>query len=190
MKMIVGLGNPGDEYKNTRHNVGFLILDNYANSKNIVFKEKFNGLYSKVNLDNECFLLLKPLSYMNLSGEVVKKYSNYFKIKPEDILVIQDDLDLPVGKIKIKFKGSCGGHNGIRNIIENLKTEYFPRFKIGIDKNNNISIINYVIGKLSKEDMIKLSKIMNFSNDIIEDFVKYDIEKVMSKYNGETYEIK
>ncbi len=127
---------------------------------------------------------------MNLSGTVVSKYANYYKIKPEDILVIQDDLDLPVGKIKVKFKGSSGGHNGILNIIENLNTEIFPRFKVGIGKDKNISIKNYVLTKFNNEELDKLHKILAFSNDIIDDFLSFDIEKVMSKYNGENYEIK
>lgn len=191
MKMIVGLGNPGKEYKNTRHNIGFMIVDEYVRRYNITsFKNKFNGLFAKVYRNGEYFILLKPLSYMNLSGTVVKRYASFFKIKPEDILVIHDDLDLPVGKIKIKYKGSSGGHNGIQNIIDNLKTEVFPHFKIGIDKNENIMYKDYVIGKFSKEDLEKINKIYSFSSDVIDDFLDSDIEKVMSKYNGENYEIK
>ena len=191
MKMIVGLGNPGKEYENTRHNIGFMIVDEYARKYNITnFKTKFNGMYAKVYHNGEYFILLKPLSYMNLSGIVVKKFTSFFKIKPEDILVIHDDLDLPVGKIKIKFKGSSGGHNGIQNIIDNLKTEIFSRFKIGIDKNENILHKDYVIGKFCKSDLEKINKIYRFSSDIIDDYLQFDIEKVMSKYNGEEYEIK
>ena len=191
MKMIVGLGNPGKEYENTRHNIGFMIIDEYAKKYNITsFKTKYNGLYAKVYRNGEYFILLKPLSFMNLSGTVVKKYANFFKIKPEDILVIHDDLDLPVGRIKIKSKGSSGGHNGIKNIIENLKTEEFPHFKVGIDKNDNIERKDYVLGKLSKADLDKINKIIKFSSDIIDDFLDLNIEKVMSKYNGEDHEIK
>ncbi len=190
MKMIVGLGNPGKEYDNTRHNIGFMIVDNYAKSNNISFTEKYNGLYAKVYFNNEYFILLKPLSYMNLSGIVIKKYADYFKISPEDILIIQDDLDMNVGKIKLKYKGSSGGHNGIKNIIENLKTEIFPRFKIGIGRNPNITIKDYVLTKFSREEINKIEKIMAFSNDIINDFIELNIEKIMSKYNGELYEIK
>ena len=191
MKMIVGLGNPGKEYENTRHNCGFMIVDEYARKYNITdFKTKYNGIYAKIYRNGEYFILLKPLSFMNLSGTVIKKFASFYKIKPEDILVIHDDLDLPVGKIKIKPKGSSGGHNGIKNIIENLKTEEFPHFKIGIGKNENIPYINYVVGKLSKSDLVKIEKIYEFSSDIIDDFLDFSIEKVMSKYNGEDYEIK
>ena len=189
--MIVGLGNPGLEYKNTRHNAGFMIVDHYAETNNIgPFKEKFNGLYAKFTYNGETHIIVKPQSYMNLSGTVVKRFASFFKIKPEDILVIHDDLDLPVGKIKVKYKGSSGGHNGIKNIIENLKTEIFPHFKIGIGKNDNIPYIDYVIGKFTKEDLNVINKIFEFSDDVINDFIKYDIEHVMSKYNGEDYEIK
>lgn len=191
MKMIVGLGNPGKEYDKTRHNVGFMVIDNYAKENNISnFKKKFNGLYSVNMCNNESFILLKPQAYMNLSGTVIKKYADFYKIKPEDILVIHDDLDLPVGKIKIKYKGSSGGHNGIKNIIENMKSEMFSRFKVGIGKDENIPYINYVIGKFNKNELEIISKILDFSSSIINDFINYDIEKVMSKYNGENYEIK
>ncbi len=191
MKLIVGLGNPGREYENTRHNIGFMVIDNYVKVNNLEnFSEKFNGLYQKVLKDNQSYILLKPLSYMNLSGTVIRRYADYFKIKPEDIFVIQDDLDMPVGKIKIKFKGSSGGHNGIQNIIDNLNTSYFPRFKIGIGKNAQISTKDYVLGKIKDEEREKIDKILVFSSDIIDCFLTSDIEHVMSKYNGEEYEVK
>ena len=191
MKMIVGLGNPGLEYEKTRHNIGFMVIDNYAKENNITqFKQKFNGLYAKVFYNEEYFILLKPLSYMNLSGTVIKRFASFYKIKPEDILVIHDDLDLPVGKIKLKFKGSSGGHNGIKNIIDNLKTEVFSRLKIGISKNDDIDTKDYVIGKFSLPEFEIIKQIIAFTPSIINDFLSSDIEKVMSKYNGEEYEIK
>ena len=189
--MIVGLGNPGKEYEFTRHNVGFMVIDYYAKEYHIdVFREKFHGLFAKVFHNGEYFILLKPLSYMNLSGTVIKRFASFYKIKPENILIIQDDMDLPIGKIKVKFKGSSGGHNGIKNIIDNLKTEIFPRLKIGISKDENINTMDYVIGKFSNDDLNIINKILTFTPDIINDFLDYDIEKVMSKYNGEKYEIK
>lgn len=191
MKMIVGLGNPGKEYELTRHNIGFMVIDTYAKEYHIdKFKEKFQGLYAKIFRNGEYFILLKPLSYMNLSGTVIKRFASFYKIKPENIFVIHDDMDLPVGKIKIKFKGSSGGHNGIKNIIENLKTEVFPRLKIGISKNDTIDPIDYVIGKFKVDDLTIINRIIDFTPQIIDDFLDYDIEKVMSKYNGEEYEIK
>ena len=191
MKMIVGLGNPGIEYQKTRHNVGFMVIDSYVGKNSITnYCEKFNGLYVKMNKYGETFLLLKPYLYMNLSGKVVKKFADYYRIKPEDILIIHDDLDLPVGKIKIKYKGSSGGHNGIKNIIENLHCENFPRFKVGISKQKEISIKDYVISNFTSGELEKISKILSFSDKIIDDFIKLDIERVMSKYNGAEYEIK
>lgn len=190
MKMIVGLGNPGKEYENTRHNIGFMVIDDYAKRYNISFKTKYNGLFAKVYRNGEYYVLLKPLSFMNLSGTVVKKFASYFKIKSEYILVIHDDLDMPVGKIKIKAKGSSGGHNGIKSIIENLNTEEFAHYKIGIDNNKEMTTKDYVLGKFSKKELDKLNKIIEFSHSIIEDFLDNNIDKVMSKYNGEEYEIK
>lgn len=189
--MIVGLGNPGKEFENTRHNIGFMIIDEYSKQYNINnFKTKYNGLFSKIYRNGEYFILLKPLSFMNQSGTVVVKFANYFKIKPEDILIIHDDLDLPVGKIKIKSKGSSGGHNGIKSIIENLNTEEFSRFKVGISHNKGIDTKDYVLGKFNQKELEILSKIFNFSSNIIDDFLDMNIERVMSKYNGENYEIK
>jgi len=191
MKMIVGLGNPGEEYVNTRHNVGFMVVDDYLKKMNIKkLTKKFDGLYTKCTFHNENFIILKPLSYMNLSGTVVKKFADYFKINSEDILIIHDDLDLPVGKIKLKLKGSSGGHNGIKNIIDCLNTELFPRFKIGISKNSVISTKDYVLGKFQDRELLVMKKICSFSSDIINDFISNDFEKVMSKYNGANYEIK
>ncbi|MDE6292442.1 MAG: aminoacyl-tRNA hydrolase, partial [Bacilli bacterium] len=112
MKLIVGLGNPGKEYQSTRHNVGFMVLDSYLGE--VKWSSKFNGLYYQTNINGEKYIFLKPQSYMNLSGGVIRKYVDYFKINIEDILVIQDDLDLSVGKIRIKINSSAGGHNGIK----------------------------------------------------------------------------
>ena len=179
MKLIVGLGNPGKEYENTRHNIGFMVIDNYL--KNEKFKTKFNGMYLKKV--NEEVIFLKPLSYMNLSGEVVKKYVDYFKINLSDLLIISDDLDMPCFKIKLKYKGSSGGHNGLKNIIQNINTEEFKRLKIGISNNLNIDTKSYVLSKFNQEELEKLHKKFEITNNIINDFINLDFEKVMSKYN-------
>lgn len=181
MKLIVGLGNPGKEYENTRHNIGFMVIDNYL--KNEKFKTKFNGMYLKKVINNEEVIFLKPLSYMNLSGEVVKKYVNYFKINLNDLLIISDDLDMPCFKIKLKYKGSSGGHNGLKNIIQNINTEEFKRLKIGISNNLNIDTKSYVLSKFNQEELEKLHKKFEITNNIINDFINLDFEKVMSKYN-------
>ena len=181
MKLIVGLGNPGKEYENTRHNIGFMVIDNYL--KNEKFKTKFNGMYLKKVINNEEVIFLKPLSYMNLSGEVVKKYVDYFKINLSDLLIISDDLDMPCFKIKLKYKGSSGGHNGLKNIIQNINTKEFKRLKIGISNNLNIDTKSYVLSKFNQEELEKLHKKFEITNNIINDFINLDFEKVMSKYN-------
>lgn len=181
MKLIVGLGNPGKEYENTRHNIGFMVIDNYL--KNEKFKTKFNGMYLKKVINNEEVIFLKPLSYMNLSGEVVKKYVDYFKINLSDLLIISDDLDMPCFKIKLKYKGSSGGHNGLKNIIQNINTEEFKRLKIGISNNLNIDTKSYVLSKFNQKELEKLHKKFEITNNIINDFINLDFEKVMSKYN-------
>ena len=184
MKLIVGLGNPGIEYKNTRHNIGFEFLDYLCKKKNISFeKEKFNAQYVFTKVDGERVLLIKPLSYMNLSGEVVYKFANYFKIKSEDILVIHDDLDMPVGKLKLKENGSSGGHNGIKNIIQNLNTENFKRLKVGISKSTNIEIKDYVLGKFSQEDKEKINNLNKIIIELLLDYFKLPFNDMMSKYN-------
>lgn len=185
MKLIVGLGNPGKEYENTRHNIGFMCLDHYSNKNNLDnYKEKFNGLYTKFIFNNEQIILLKPLSYMNLSGTVVRKYTDYFKINPQDILVIHDDLDMPTGKIKIKSNSSSGGHNGIKSIIEELKTQDFNHLKIGISKDNRYDIKDYVLGKFTHEEQEIINNLLTITDSIIDDYLKVDLDRLMSKYNS------
>lgn len=185
MKLIVGLGNPGLEYKNTRHNIGFIIIDDFARSYGIEsWKNKFNGDYQDVVINNEKVILLKPLSYMNLSGEVVKKFVDFFKIDINDILIINDDLDLKIGSFKLKPSGSSGGHNGLKNIELHLGTKNYKRLKIGISNNKNIDTKDYVLGKFSNEEMEILSKIIKVSDAILYDFLNCSFDKVMNKYNS------
>ena len=127
MKLIVGLGNYGKEYDNTRHNIGFRFLDAYLSVTNVVWKNKFKGLYCEKTINNEKVIFLKPQTYMNLSGESVILFVNYFKIKIEDILVISDDLALPIGTYRLRSQGSAGGHNGLKNIEECLKSNKYNR---------------------------------------------------------------
>ena len=182
MKLIVGLGNPGKEYENTRHNVGFMAL-NYFPGNNFE-QEKFNALYYKTKIGNEDTIFIKPLTYMNLSGQAISKYVQYFKIEPKDILIIQDDLDLPVGNIKLKYKSSSGGHNGIKSIIQELGTDEIPRLKIGISNNKQMDTKDYVLNKFNKEELSLLDKKMPLIKEIVETFIKYDIIECMSRYNS------
>jgi len=184
MKLIVGLGNPGKEYENTRHNVGFMILDNYAKINNLEFnKNKFDGLYLDTVINGEKTILLKPLKYMNLSGEVVRKYVDYFKIDISDVLIIHDDMDLDVGNFKIRYKGGSAGHNGLKNIELHLSTNEYKRIKVGISKPKNIDIVNYVLGKFSIEEMEKLNEVIDTSSHIINDYNSISFENLMNKYN-------
>ena len=182
MKLVVGLGNPGKEYDNTRHNIGFMAL-NYFPGNNFD-NEKFNSLYCKTKLYNEDVIFIKPLTYMNLSGNAVANFAHYYKIDNKDILIIQDDLDLPVGTIKLKYKSSSGGHNGIKSIINELGTDEIPRLKIGISNNKLMDTKDYVLHKFSKEELTILDKKMPLIKEIVENFIKYDIIECMSRYNS------
>ena len=184
MKLIVGLGNPGIEYENTRHNMGFVFIDNFADKLDVkIDKKKFNGLYGETTINKEKVILLKPLSYMNLSGEVVAKYVNYFKINIDDILIINDDMDLEVGKIRLRPSGSSAGHNGLKNIALNLGSENYKRLKIGISKNKLIDTKDYVLGKLSREEKETIDSLKPTINDLLEDYLTMDFDKLMCKYN-------
>lgn len=183
MKMICGLGNPGKEYENTRHNVGFMVLDHLCEGEK--FKEKFNGLYVKKDYLGEDVLFVKPLSYMNLSGEVVRKYADYYDIPSEDILVIRDDLDLKIGHSRVKFDSSSGGDNGVKSIISCLGNQKFYQYKIGISNDKNVDTKDYVLGKFSKNEKEILDKILRGSGEIIEKFVKNEYSGSEDYYFGE-----
>ena len=166
MKLIVGLGNPGKKYEYNRHNIGFLVLDHYL--KNSDFKEKFNGLYKIEVINGEKVIFLKPQSYMNLSGNVVKKFKDFYKIDISDILIIYDDISFEFGILKLKPKGSSGGHNGLK--------------KIGISK-NNIELKNYVLSNFNKIEKEKLNEILKMTDSIISDYINYDFQTLMNRYN-------
>lgn len=178
MKLIVGLGNPGKEYDNTRHNVGFMVLDNY--NKELNWQQKGNAMYAEFTHNNEKIIFLKPLTYMNLSGIAVAKFYHYYKLDSKDILVIHDDLDLNEGTYRLKYNSSAGGHNGIKSIIENLNTQEFSRLKIGIGKNDK-DIKDYVLGRLPKSIVETINS--NYFKEIIDSFIDNGIEKTMNKYN-------
>ncbi len=184
MKMIVGLGNPGKEYENTRHNMGFIVIDYFAKCHDLeISKSKFNGLYAKTMLDGENVILVKPMSFMNLSGTVVKDFSDYFDIDVSDILVISDDLDLDFLDYRLRLFGSSGGHNGLKDIERCLGSNKFKRFRIGIANNKDIDTVSYVLGKFSKDDISMIEKFLPKSTEILNGFCSMSFEKVMSKYN-------
>lgn len=181
MKLIVGLGNPGKEYENTRHNMGYLFIDYYLNKKgiNLEWKEKFNGIYLDTVIGGEKIIFMKPLTYMNLSGEAVRKYLDYFKIDVSDLLVVVDDLDLGVGNYKIKNNGSSGGHNGLKNIELHIGTQNYKRFRIGIS-NTTYDVKDYVLGKISVKDYYDVFDILS---DVLDRFYNTSFDILMSKYN-------
>lgn len=176
MKLIVGLGNPGKNYDNTRHNIGFMVLDKYLG--NVNYKNKFNGLY----YEKSGVIFLKPQTYMNNSGECVSKFVKYYNINIEDIMVIQDDLDINIGRFKFKVNSSSGGHNGIKSIINHLHTDAFFRLKIGILNEKKDDVIDFVLGKINKCDIDKID--FNKICDSIDAFINYDYTYVMNNFNG------
>lgn len=184
MKLIVGLGNPGREYSKTRHNVGFMCMDELANYFNVKFDStKFNGEYTQFMHKGEKIILLKPLKYMNLSGEVIRDFVKFFKIEINDILIICDDLDTKIGTYRLRYKGSSGGHNGLKNIELHLSTKDYKRIKIGISNDKTLDTKDYVLGKFNEEEFKLLHPIINKIPNIIEDFLTLPFDNVMNKYN-------
>ena len=180
MKLIVGLGNPGKEYDNTRHNIGFEVLDHYNNQ--LSYSEKFNGLIASDTINGEKVLFFKPHTYMNNSGEAIIKVVNYYDIDLNDVLIIRDDLDLPTGYYKIKYDSSSGGHNGIKSIIKYFNSQELWQLKIGISSAKG-EVKDYVLGKFSKKDQELLKSVLDDTSKIIDSFVINGPEKTMALYN-------
>lgn len=185
MKLIVGLGNPGKNYEGTRHNVGFSFLDFYLEAKKIMpsWKNKFQGLYCDVMIHGEKIIFLKPQAFMNLSGTVVSQFMHFFKIDVNDLLVISDDLDLNLGNFKLRDKGSCGGHNGLRNIEQCIHTQQYKRLKIGISNDKTKDTKDYVLNQFSRDDSIKLQNVFESLISVVDDFFEIDFLSLMSRYN-------
>lgn len=186
MKLIVGLGNPGKEYTTTRHNVGFLFIDELAKKWDITLnKEKHKGIYGSGMVQGEKVYLLKPLTYMNLSGECIRPFMDYFDIDIEDVVIVYDDLDLVVGKIRIRGKGSAGGHNGIKSIIQHFGTQEFNRIRIGIDRpKNGKTVIDHVLGNFMSDEVEPTVEAMKLAIDACDTWMSTPFLKVMSLYNG------
>ena len=185
MKLIVGLGNPGKEYQNTRHNMGFNLIDSYLDYKKIDenWSSKFDGKYLQTTIGREKVLFLKPQTYMNLSGDSVRKIVDYYQIDINDILVVSDDLDLLVGNFKLKMSGSCGGHNGLRDIENKLGTTDYKRLKIGISNNKELDTKDYVLGTFSKAEKDTLNQLYKELCPVVDDYFSMTFGDLMSKYN-------
>lgn len=181
MKLVVGLGNIGKEYENTRHNVGFLILDSFLSEFRL--ENKFRAMIKKETISGVDVLFVKPVTYMNLSGEAVRKIVDYYHIESKDILVIHDDLDLSFGRYRLKEDSSSGGHNGIKSIIQCLGSQQFNRLKIGIANNKEMDTKDYVLGKFSKEETLFLKDTYPLFREIIESFLENGMTYTMNHYN-------
>ncbi|MGL4589312.1 MAG: aminoacyl-tRNA hydrolase [Mycoplasmatales bacterium] len=172
MKLIVGLGNPEPKYDLTRHNIGFMILNEFAQKNGQLFKQKDNYFYCELNLFGEKVWLVKPNTYMNRSGEAVRKIVSFYNLELDDILVIHDDVDLNFTKLKIKTNSSAGGHNGIKDIINHLHSQKFCRLKFGIQVEGQKKALDYVLDRFSKAEQAELGFSMDVSCKIIEDFIR------------------
>lgn len=173
MKIVVGLGNPGKEYEGTYHNIGFMAVDRLAKKLGIsINKGKFNSLYGSGKLENEIVLIVKPLTYMNLSGQAVKSFARFYKVLPEDIFVFCDDIDLEKGVTRFKEHGSGGTHNGLKNIVWELGSEDFRRIKIGAGNDKSMDLKDYVLGKIDEESLGKISEAIDEGIEKFLSFVK------------------
>ncbi|MCO7176930.1 aminoacyl-tRNA hydrolase [Sporolactobacillus kofuensis] len=187
MKVIVGLGNPGSEYAHTRHNIGFEVIDLLSNQFGIsLTKTKFNALFGKGTVDGQELLLVKPLTYMNASGEAIGPLLHFFKLSAEDLLVIQDDMDLPVGKIRLRQKGSAGGHNGIKSLIQHVKTQEFARIKVGIGhpQHTHDAVVRYVLQGFSADEQMDIDSAMERASKAARAWMTLPFAQVMNTYNA------
>lgn len=185
MKVIVGLGNPGRRYANTRHNVGFWVIDCLSDQWRIpVKKEKWKAEVGEGQINGENVLLVKPQTYMNRSGESVQEICRFFQLDLDHLLVIYDDLDLPVGRIRLRAKGSSGGHNGMKSIFAHLKTEKLKRIKIGIGHpEGNADIADYVLSPFPKQELPFIEEAVERSAQAVEDWLRFDFQHAMNQYN-------
>ena len=183
MFLIVGLGNPGSEYNGTRHNIGFEAVDYIADKYNIELNRiKFKGIFGEGLINGKKVILLKPTTYMNLSGESIREVVNFYKISNEEIIVIYDDISLDVGRLRIREKGSHGGHNGIKSIIANLGTDVFPRVKIGVGAPKG-NLVSHVLGKFNEEEINVLRKTLIATEEAVNVMLKNDVKDAMNKFN-------
>lgn len=185
MKIVVGLGNPGSEYSQTRHNVGFMAIHAWAAKHGVVtWKNKFEAQIAEIKINNEQVILVKPQTYMNLSGVAVAPIVKWYKAQLEDVIIIYDDMDTTLGKIRLRKKGSAGGHNGIESILVNLGQEDFPRVRVGISRPpQGWTVVGYVLGKFSKEEQGIVVEVLEKIGLALESWLKEGLDKAMNKFN-------
>ena len=184
--LVVCLGNPGDKYENTSHNVGFMVADELAERKSIpVQRLKFKALTNTTQLGGAQVLLMKPVTYMNLSGEAVRQAADFYKVPPEHVLVVSDDVSLPVGRLRIRRGGSAGGHNGLKSIIQQLGTDQFPRLKVGVGEkpHPDYDLADWVLGKFVGDDKKTIDAAIKRAADAVECYIQDGPDKAMSRFN-------
>ena len=185
MKLIAGLGNPGNEYEGTRHNIGFMILDTLAEHFGTKIRQrKFNALVEEVYADNTKLLLVKPQQYMNRSGHAIATAAGFYKLAPLDVLIVTDDMALDVGRIRLRAKGSAGGHNGLKDIIARLGSDNFPRLRVGIGDSGRIDSADYVLSRFSADERMTIDKAVQTAVEAILCWFRDGIDIAMTRYNA------
>lgn len=193
MKIVVGLGNPGLRYEFTRHNIGFRVVDSLARDMGTEFKKvkSYYSLISRGTINNHKAMLVKPQTFMNLSGRAVSKVVSYYKIPLQDLLIVYDDLNLELGQVRIRKKGSAGGHKGIESIMQYLHSEDIPRLRIGIGNpsvNFNFDCVSYVLSNFNNDEKDKIKEVIQLSTEAIKTVIEDGFEKAMRKYNRKSVE--
>lgn len=187
MYLVAGLGNPGSQYDMTRHNIGFEVIDYIAGEYRVKIKKlKFKGLSGEINIGGEKVILLKPQTYMNLSGESIREYAAFFKIPTENIIIVNDDIYLDAGHMRIRKSGSAGGHNGLKSIIYQLGSENFPRVRIGVNSplREKADLADFVLSRFSKEEIPVLEEVIIRAKKAVEEIISRGADSAMNKYNG------
>ncbi len=190
MKIIFGLGNPGKKYEDTRHNAGFMVLDKFAYNHNVdINKAKFNSLLAETNINGEKTILVKPMTFMNNSGQAVSEVLNFYKPDLEDIIVVVDDIEIDLGMLRIRAKNGKGTHNGLKSIFNHLKTDDYAKMKIGVGKfKRDMDLADYVLARPSKEEDNIIDDLIDRAVEALDEFTKSSIDTVMNKYNGSVLE--
>lgn len=185
MKIIAGLGNPGSEYEKTKHNVGFMFIDALAEKLGVTdWKDKFDAKIGEARMGTEKVLLVKPQTYMNESGQAIGPLMNFYKLDAEDLIVVHDDMDIPAGTIRIRKKGSAGGHNGIKSVLAHVGDEHFARVRIGIGRPMpGWTVVNHVLAPFVLEDVPKIDEAIKYLVPAVECIVTDDVDKAMNQYN-------
>lgn len=187
MYLVAGLGNPGTQYEMTRHNIGFEVIDYIADKHNVKVKKlKFKGLYGEMSIGGEKVILLKPQTYMNLSGDSIRDFASFFKIPVENIIIISDEVNLPAGKVRIRKSGSAGGHNGLKSIIYQLNSDSFPRIRLGVDAplREKADLADFVLARFSKDEIPLLEDAIIRASSAVLEIISGSIDNAMNKYNG------